>query len=105
MIIRLIVGFMFALMLTPFGLQADGNYENGADLSADCVSCHGADGKGSFETPPLAGLDEAYILRQLKAFNSGEKKSVDGIMHIYSEDRTEQELADLATYWASKKSQ
>jgi len=53
MIIRLIVGFMFALMLTPFGLQADGNYENGADLSADCVSCHGADGKGSFvDTTP-----------------------------------------------------
>jgi len=84
-------------------VQAAGNVERGADLSYDCVNCHGADGEGNFETPPIAGLDEAYILEQLKGFCSGEKKSLDGMMHTYTEDRTEQEIADLAAYWASRK--
>jgi len=83
--------------------QAAGNIQRGANLSYDCIDCHGTDGKGNFETPPIVGLDEAYILQQLKGFCSGKKKSLDGMMHTYTEDRTEQEMQDLAAYWASKK--
>jgi len=101
----LIIGSLIALLLTPFQAEAGGNYENGADLSADCVSCHGAKGKGSFETPPLAGLDEAVILKRLRAFNSGKRKSVDGIMHTYTQDLTDQQLQDLAAYWGNRKDQ
>ena len=82
-------------------VQAAGNVERGADLSYDCVNCHGSEGKGNFETPPIAGLDEAYILEQLDGFCSGEKDSLDGMMNTYTEDRTEQERKDLAAYWAS----
>ena len=82
--------------------QAAGNVQKGADLSYDCVNCHGAEGKGNFETPPIAGLDEAYILEQLDGFCSGEKDSLDGMMNTYTEDRTEQERKDLAAYWASR---
>jgi len=28
---------------------------------------------------------------------------MDDMMHTYSEDRTDQELQDLAAYWATKK--
>ena len=83
-------------------VQAKGNAERGGDLSGDCIECHGMEGKGDFETPPIAGLKESYILKQLRAFNSNKRKSTDNIMHLYTEDRTDQELQDLAAFWASK---
>jgi len=83
-------------------VYAKGSVQRGADLSYDCVDCHGVEGKGTFETPPVAGLDEAYILKQLRAFQAGNKKSMDDMMHTYTEDRTDQDLQDLAAYWSSK---
>jgi len=90
------------LLLMAVDVQAKGNIERGADLSFDCIECHGMEGKGSFETPAIAGLDEAYIIKQLRAFQSGQKKSMDDMMHTYTEDRSDQELQDLAAFWASK---
>jgi len=91
------------LMLMVGTVQAKGNIERGADLTTDCIECHGSDGKGNFETPPIAGLSQDYILKRLKGFNSGKTKSIDGIMHTYTEDLNEQDLQDLAAYWASRK--
>ena len=91
------------LALMVGNVQAKGNIENGADLTSDCIECHGMDGKGNFETPPIAGLKANYILKRLRGFNSGKVKSVDGIMHTYTEDLSDQELQDLAAYWASRK--
>jgi len=93
-----------ALLLSLAGnVQAAGNVERGGDLSYDCIECHGMEGKGNFETPAIAGLDEAYIIEQLRGFCGGKKASMDGMMNTYTEDRTDQELQDLAAYWASKK--
>lgn len=94
------IGMLF-LMLAAGNVQAKGNVDRGGDLTSDCIDCHGMDGKGDFETPAIAGLKESYILKQLKEFHSGKRKSLDGIMHLYSEDRTDQDLQDLAAYWAS----
>ena len=91
------------LILLAGNVQAAGNADRGGDLSYDCIECHGMDGKGNFETPAIAGLDEAYILEQLRGFCGGKKKSMDGMMNTYTEDRSDQELKDLAAYWASKK--
>lgn len=91
------------LALMVGNVQAKGNIENGADLTSDCIECHGMDGKGNFESPAIAGLKASYILKRLRGFNSGKVKSVDGIMHTYTEDLSDQELQDLAAYWASRK--
>ena len=91
------------LSLAAGNVQAKGDVERGADLTSDCIECHGMDGKGNFETPPIAGLKESYILQRLKGFKSGKIKTTDGIMHLYTEDLSEQELQDLAAYWASRK--
>ncbi len=90
------------LMFVAANVQAKGNVQRGADLTFDCIECHGMDGKGNFETPAIAGLKESYILKQLRAFHSGSRKSTDNIMHLYTEDRTDQDLQDLAAYWASR---
>ena len=94
---------MAVLMAVAGNIQAAGNIERGGDLSNDCIECHKNDGSGDFETPAIAGLKESYILKQLRGFHSGKKKSIDGMMHTYTEDRTDQDLQDLATYWASMK--
>jgi len=90
------------LVLSVVNVQAAGNVERGADLSYDCMECHGMDGEGNFETPAIAGLDEAFIIEQLRDFCGGRKKSMDDMMHTYTEDRSDQELQDLAAYWASR---
>ena len=90
------------LMLMAGNVQAAGDIARGADLTTDCLDCHKMDGKGDFETPSIAGLDEAYILKQLRAFHEGKKKSMDDMMHTYTEDLNDQALQDLAAYWASR---
>ncbi len=100
MIVTVIGLLMFMLMAG--NVQARGNIDRGGDLTYDCIECHGMDGKGDFETPKIAGLKESYILSQLRGFRSGNEKSLDDMMHTYSEDRTDQDLQDLAAYWASR---
>jgi cytochrome c553 len=90
------------LMLMVGNVQAKGNAGKGADLTNDCIECHGMDGKGNWETPAIAGLKESYILKRLRAFHNGKSKTLDNLMHIYTEDRTDQDLQDLAAYWASR---
>lgn len=89
------------LILMVGNVQAKGSVNRGADLTNDCIDCHGMKGKGNWETPAIAGLKQSYILKQLRAFNSGKTKTLDNIMHIYTEDRTDQDLQDLAAYYAS----
>jgi cytochrome c553 len=94
---------MIALLSTAGGVQAAGNAERGQDLIYDCIECHGTDGKGDFETPDITGLKEAYLLKQLRDFYSRKRDSMDDMMHLYTEDRTDQDLQDLAAYWATVK--
>lgn len=90
------------LLLLTGSIQAAGNVEKGEDLSYDCISCHGMEGEGNFETPAIAGLDEDYIFEQLKDFCDGERQSMDDMMSFYTEERSDQEMRDLAAYWASR---
>jgi len=99
---KLIFMLAFVLLAAAGNVQARGNINRGADLTFDCIECHNMDGRGDYETPAIAGLKEAYILKQLRGFYSGKKKSLDDMMHIYTEDRTDQDLQDLAAYWASR---
>ena len=91
------------LMLMAGNVQAKGSVNRGGDLTFDCIECHGMDGKGSFETPAIAGLKESYLLKRLRGFQSGKTKSLDGMMHTYTEDLNDQGLQDLAAYWAAQK--
>ena len=98
-----IIAAVIVLMLMVGNVQAKGNVTRGGDLTYDCIECHGMDGKGNFETPSIVGLKESYILKQLRGFYSGKTKSQDDMMHLYTEDRTDQDLQDLAAYYATLK--
>jgi len=90
-----------AVLATP--AEARDRAAGAAKAKEICAACHGMDGKGNFETPPIAGLKEDYIVSRLKGFKSGAVKTTDGLMHMYTEDWSDQELQDLAAYWASRK--
>jgi len=100
---RLLIAAMFIMLLAAGNIQAGGDAEKGKALSIDCTDCHGDDGKGDEDNPPLAGLEEAYQVEQLKAFASGARVDEDEMMGMFAEDLSEQDMADLAAYYATLK--
>lgn len=67
-----------------------------------CAACHGADGNSTDPaTPKLAGMDQEYLLRQLRAFASGKRRgdTMSGIVASLDPEG----FALLAAYYGKKK--
>ena len=92
---------MFILMLAAGSAQAGGDAARGAELAVDCADCHGDDGKGDEDIPSIAGMDAAKQLKELMDFKSGAREDEDGDMTDSVEDLSEQDMADLAAYFAT----
>jgi sulfide dehydrogenase cytochrome subunit len=98
---KLIFAAMFILLAAAGAVQAGGDPAKGQELSVDCADCHGEDGKGDEDNPPIAGLDETEHLNMLKAYKSGELVDEEEVMLMFTEDLSEQDMADLAAYYAT----
>ena len=98
---KMILAAMFVLMLMAGAVQAGGDPARGQELSVDCADCHGEDGKGDEDNPPIAGLDETEHLNMLKAYKSGERTDEEEIMLMFTEELSDQDMADLAAYYAT----
>jgi len=61
--------------------------ENAQEILETCAGCHGRTGRGGKEGtyPRLAGLDETYLARQIRAFKTRERKNVP--MYPYATER------------------
>lgn len=81
--------------------HADGDAARGNELRYACIDCHGEDGMGDEEYPRISGLPESYLFDQLMAFKNGERPNRAEMMLWSLEDLDEQDLADLAAYFAS----
>ena len=76
--------------------------EAGKAKSATCAACHGANGISAIPSyPNLAGQKPAYIVAQLKAFKSGERKNA--IMAPMAAMLSDQDMENVAAYYASLK--
>jgi cytochrome c553 len=65
-----------------------------------CAVCHGIDGLAKNpDAPHLAGETAAYLVKQLKAFKSGERKHEQ--MSIIAEGLSDEDMANAAA-WYSK---
>jgi cytochrome c553 len=83
------------------GVQAAGDAEAGKQKSEPCVACHGVGGVSANPAwPKLAGQGEKYLVDQLQLFK--EKVRVNTLMNPQAENLSEQDIEDLAAYYASQ---
>ena len=82
--------------------QAGGNATEGQEKAAACGGCHGEDGNGSAPIfPKLAGQHPSYIYKQLIDFKT--QKRVEPTMNAMAEPLSEDDMQDLAAFYASQK--
>lgn len=70
--------FLFGLPLAAQVIDATAIVTQGNDKgAAPCITCHGADGAGqaAMGFPRLAGLNAAYLLKQLDSFAGGARSN------------------------------
>ena len=86
------------------GGKVVGDADRGKLLAKNCASCHGETGIGSNPAwPILAGQKPGYLANVLKAFKAGLRK--DPMMASVSRGLSENDIADLAAYYAAQSCQ
>ena len=98
---KLIIAMMFILMLAAGSVQAGGDAAKGQELAVDCADCHGDDGMGDEDIPTIAGMDAAEHAKALADFKSGAREDEEENMIDSVADLSEQDMADLAAYYAT----
>ena len=95
---------LIALLLAFSGAaQADGSIADGEKKAQPCQACHGTDGNKTLDNtyPRLAGQYADYLAKTLRDYKTGERKNA--IMAGFATTLTEQDIEDLAAYYASLK--
>jgi cytochrome c553 len=92
---------LLLLLWLPLALSAHaGDAEAGKSKAVVCASCHGADGYSPNPLwPNLAGQQEQYLAKQLKAFREGTRS--DPLMAPMAKSLSDQDIEDLSAYFAS----
>jgi cytochrome c553 len=83
-----------------------GNPKAAENKVAMCIGCHGIPGyKASFpevyQVPMLGGQSAKYLENALKAYQKGERNHP--TMHGIAASLSDQDMADLAAYYAQQK--
>jgi len=77
-----------------------GDVKLGRALTQKCEACHGTDGVAKIaEAPNIAGQNEAYLVKQLIAFKSGERKN--DMMSVVAPTLSDDDIANLAAYYSA----
>lgn len=98
-------------VLLAFGLaalapsaMAAGDPAKGETLAVTCAACHGDDGNSPAPNfPKLAGLGEKYLHKQLVDIKTGIRPVLE--MTGLLDNLSDQDLADLSAFYASKPTQ
>ena len=95
--------YTLPLLALAWGHQAKAaDIDAGKAKSVVCAACHGPDGKASVPIyPHLAGQNQAYLLKQMKAFKEGAR--AEPLMVPFMAMLTEADMENLAAYYASLK--
>lgn len=94
--------FVIASLFSVTAYAEGGDVEAGQQKSTVCAGCHGADGNSvNPEWPKLAGQSEKYLFRQLNDFKS--KRRENPLMSAQAAGLSEQDMRDLAAYFAAQK--
>ncbi len=83
---------------------SDGDAAKGKSLTAPCAACHGSDGNSPVANQAsLAGQGEKYLVKQMQDFKSAKRKNA--IMAPMVSALSEQDMKDIAAFYASQKIQ
>jgi cytochrome c553 len=78
---------------------AAGDVQTGKTKAAACAGCHGANGEGVGPNPPLAGMNETQFTQAINDYKSG--KRANAAMKMFASRYSDQDMADMAAYYAS----
>jgi len=100
---KLLISLLVSIGVTNVA-HAAGDATAGQGKTAVCAACHNADGNSVVGTfPKLAGQGEKYLLKQLTDIKSGVRSVPE--MTGMLDNLNDQDLADIAAYFSSKKVQ
>ena len=92
-----------AIIAAALGAARDASAQDlaaGRRKAIACQNCHGIDGIARLpDAPNLAGQPASYLMRALRAYRSGERR--DEVMAIAAKPLTDQDIRDLAAYYAA----
>jgi cytochrome c553 len=98
---RIAWGAALAALMTSHAIAADAAAGK-KTAGATCAVCHGVDGLSKNpEAPNLAGDNASYLIKQLHAFKSGERKNDQ--MAIIVQGLSEDDIANVAAWYAGLK--
>ena len=101
--LAILLGLAMGWAQTGFTAEANlaGDAAAGKAQTEVCAACHGADGNSAVPTfPKLAGQGEKYLYKQLKDIRDGARPIP--TMAGQLDGKSNQDLADIATYYASQ---
>ena len=79
------------------GISPRPNWRSARRNGAACAACHASSDPAS-ETPRLAGQNEGYLARQLRAFRGGERAHP--LMDEITRQLSDADIDDLAAFWS-----
>jgi cytochrome c553 len=89
-----------ALALAAGAPAEAGDAAAGRRKALQCQACHGLDGLSKLpEAPHLAGQPERYLIKSLDEYRTGARKN--DMMTLVVKDLSDQDIADLAAYYAA----
>jgi cytochrome c553 len=97
----LLAGVAALCTALPLTAAAKGDPVAGKAKSVPCQACHGVDGKAiSPDYPNLGGQYASYLVKALRDYRDGRRTNV--IMAPMAANLTDQDIEDLAAYYASQ---
>lgn len=98
---RILTGIALFCVGCVSGVAVAGDADKGGEKAQTCVQCHGEAGnKPIANYPKLAGQYRKYLLHSMRAYKSGQRQ--DPIMTAQMAELSDEDLADLAAYFAAQ---
>ncbi len=92
-----------AILFLPIASYGQGDPVAGLEHSFTCSGCHAVSGMRNaypaYPVPKIAGQNADYLLAALKAYRDDVREHA--TMHAQTAQFTDEELADLAAYFAT----
>ena len=97
---RLVLSLLISISANTY-VYASGNPSAGQEKSASCQGCHGPDGNSfSPDWPNLASQNTAYLSKQIRDFQSGDRK--DPTMSSMVVGLAQGDINDIAAYFSTQ---